>query len=215
MDNFFARAPELVAADLLGSLLLVDACGGYIVETEAYARDDEASHSFRGLSRSNAAMFGAPGTCYVYRSYGLHWCLNFVCETGSAVLIRALHPTHDLDLMAERRGLSDVRRLCRGPGNLCQALSVTMALNERPVSMPPFSLLVAPERPEIVAGPRIGITKATERNWRFAIQGSPYMSRPLLKPGFSRQFDLCLLEGLSDSRNGNECPFSADRLLTV
>lgn len=180
MDNFFARAPELVAADLLGSLLLVDGCGGYIVETEAYARDDEASHSFRGLSKTNAAMFGAPGTTYVYRSYGLHWCLNFVCDTGTAVLIRALHPTHGIDLMAARRGRPDVRMLCRGPGNLSQALGVTIALNERPLSMPPFSLHMPQERPEIVTGPRIGISKATEKNWRFAVQGSPYMSRPLL-----------------------------------
>lgn len=181
-DDFFARAPELVAPELLGARLLVDGCGGDIVETEAYALGDEASHSFRGQTKSNAAMFGNPGTAYVYRSYGLHWCLNLVCEYGSAVLIRALQPTDGLDLMAERRRKSDPRLFCRGPGNVCQALNVTIALNGLPVTNPPFLIGLATARSKFVAGPRIGITKGRDRNWRFAIPGSPYLSRPLRTP---------------------------------
>lgn len=181
-DDFFARPPEVVAPELLGARLLVDGCGGDIVETEAYALDDEASHSFRGQTKSNAAMFGPPGTVYVYRSYGLHWCLNIVCELGSAVLIRALHPIDRLDLMAMRRHRSDPSLFCRGPGNLCQALNVTVMLNGLSVTQPPFSISAAPARPEMAVGPRIGITKGRERQWRFAVKGSAYLSRPLPTP---------------------------------
>ena len=181
-DDFFARAPEVVAPELLGARLLVDGCGGDIVETEAYALGDEASHSFRGQTKSNAAMFGPPGTAYVYRSYGLHWCLNIVCELGSAVLIRALHPIDGLDVMAARRRISDPRLFCRGPGNLCQALNVTIALNGLLVTQPPFLISLAAAHPEIAAGSRIGITKGRDRKWRFVIPGSPYLSRPLRPP---------------------------------
>jgi DNA-3-methyladenine glycosylase len=178
-EEFFTRDAVVVAADLLGACLLVRGVGGVIVETEAYRQDDEASHSHRGPTRANAAMFGAPARAYVYRSYGLHFCFNIVCETGSAVLIRGLQPTHGLETMVLRRGLADPRRLCAGPGNLCKALGVTKLMDGMPIHSSPFSLALAAEKPAIVSGPRIGISKAVDLAWRFAIEGSPYLSKPL------------------------------------
>jgi DNA-3-methyladenine glycosylase len=180
MDEvFFARDAVTVAEDLLGTRLLVDGVGGIIVETEAYRSDDEASHSFRGPTRGNAAMFASPATVYVYRSYGLHWCLNFVCQPGSAVLIRALEPTDGVAEMTERRAGALPRRLCAGPGNVCQALAVTGGMNGVPLLSPPFSLEPPAEPPSIVSGPRIGISKAMDRPWRFAVAGSRFLSRPI------------------------------------
>ena len=178
-ESFFARDAVTVAVDLLGARLLVDGVGGLIVETEAYRPDDEASHSFRGETAANAAMFGAPGTAYVYRSYGLHWCLNFVCAPGSAVLLRALEPTHGLETMMERRAITVVRKLCAGPGNLCKALAVTGGMNGLPLSKAPFSLAPPPEAPVSVSGARIGISKAVDHPWRFAVRGSSYLSKPI------------------------------------
>ncbi len=163
-------------------MLLVEGVGGIVVETEAYDRQDPASHSFRGRTTRNASMFGPTGHAYVYRSYGLHWCLNAVCGTeasGSAVLIRALEPMVGIDLMRERRGVSDPRQLCRGPGRLCQALGVTGALDGRALDQPPFAIEDRSGPVEVVAGRRVGITCGTETPWRFGLAGSAFLSRPL------------------------------------
>lgn len=178
-DTFFGRTAVDVAQDLLGATLLVEGVGGSIVETEAYDRTDPASHSFAGPTPRNAAMFGPPGHAYVYRSYGIHWCLNFVCLPGSAVLLRALEPVHAVATMAQRRGVSDLRLLCSGPGRLCQALGVTGALNGLPLDAPPFALSERESAPRIATGPRIGITKGADTPWRFAIAGSPFLSRSM------------------------------------
>lgn len=168
------------APSLIGWTLLVDGVGGRIVEVEAYAADDPASHSFRGLTPRASVMFGPPGRLYVYRSYGLHWCANVVCEEpgrGAALLLRALEPTHGLDTMRQRRGIADERLLCSGPGRLTQALGLTSAHNAADLAAPPFEL-VAPDRPAIVEQtPRIGITRATERLWRYVEAGSSWPSR--------------------------------------
>ncbi len=178
-ESFFARDVVAVAVDLLGARLLVGGVGGLVVETEAYRQDDEASHSFRGPTAGNAAMFGEPGLAYVYRSYGLHWCFNIVCVRGSAVLIRALEPTHGLETMMERRGIGEARKLCAGPGNLCKALAITRQMNGLSVLADPFSLAPPSEVPVPASGVRIGISKAAERPWRFAVKGSRYLSRPI------------------------------------
>jgi DNA-3-methyladenine glycosylase len=178
---FFARSVHEVAPDLIGCTLLVDGAGGPIVEVEAYDESDPASHSYRGLTGRNRAMFGPPGHAYVYRSYGIHWCLNLVCDAeghGSAVLVRALEPAAGLDRMAANRGTSDSRRLCSGPGRVCQALGVTGEHDGLPLDEPPFALLPRPEPVQIATGPRIGITRAVEHPWRYALAGSPYLSRP-------------------------------------
>ena len=178
--DFFARSVHEVAPDLIGATLLVDGVGGRIVEVEAYDQQDPASHAYRGSTRRNAAMFGPPGHAYVYRSYGIHWCLNLVCGgegVPEAVLIRALEPTSGLALQQSRRGVEDVRALCSGPGKLCQALGITREHDGLALDVPPFRLEARAEIPEIVTGPRIGITRATELNWRYMSAGSPYLSR--------------------------------------
>ncbi|MEX6506771.1 DNA-3-methyladenine glycosylase [Jiella sp. M17.18] len=185
-QSFFARDVVTVARDLIGVVLSVDGVGGRIVETEAYDREDPASHSFAGPTPRNAAMFGPPGHAYVYRSYGIHWCLNAVCgaaETGSAVLIRAIEPQFGLERMRQRRGMEDVRRLCGGPGRLCQALAVSRDHDRLPLDAPPFAWEAAPTSAEIVAGPRIGISRAVDIPWRFGLAGSAFLSRRMVDPG--------------------------------
>jgi DNA-3-methyladenine glycosylase len=180
--DFFARSVHLLAPELVGATLLVDGVGGTIVEVEAYDHEDPAAHGYRGRTARNASMFGPPGHAYVYRSYGVHWCLNLVCEregVASAVLLRALEPTHGLERMRERRGLEDERLLCAGPGRLCQALGVTREHDGLPLDEPPFLLLAGAGGPPVLAGPRIGITRAAERPWRYVLAGSRFLSRPL------------------------------------
>ena len=180
--DFFARSVHDVAPDLIGATLLVDGVGGPIVEVEAYDHEDPAAHGYRGRTERNASMFGPPGHAYVYRSYGIHWCLNFVCEgegVASAVLIRALEPAVGIDVMRTRRGLPDERLLCAGPGRLCSALGLTREQDGLPLDEPPFRLEQREGKPEIVRGRRIGITRAAERPWRYGLAGSRYLSRPL------------------------------------
>ncbi len=179
--RFFDRDVHEVARDLVGGELLVDGVGGKIVEVEAYTPDDPASHAFRGRTPRNGAMFGPAGQAYVYRSYGIHWCLNLVCgpgELASALLLRALEPTRGLDLMRERRGVDDPRLLCSGPGRLCEALAVTREHDGLPLDQPPFELRAATAPAEIVVGTRIGLTKAADRPWRYGLAGSRFVSRP-------------------------------------
>jgi DNA-3-methyladenine glycosylase len=178
--DFSAPSPE-VARLLIGAMLLVDGVGGRIVETEAYDRADPASHTFGGPTARNAAMFGPPGHAYVYRSYGLHWCLNLVCREaghGAGVLIRALEPLAGLDTMRARRRLDDPRLLCSGPGRVGQALAITRAHDGLPLDRPPFELHPATRPVQVWRGPRIGISKAIEQPWRFGLAGSPFLSRP-------------------------------------
>ena len=179
---FFARPVLEVAEELIGATFLVDGVGGKIVEVEAYHHEDPAAHGYRGRTERNATMFGPPGYAYVYRSYGIHWCVNFVCEpegVADAVLIRALEPTHKLSLMRRRRGVEDERRLCSGPGRLCQALAITGAHDGLALDRPPFRLEPRTEKPEVVRGPRIGISRATDLPWRYGLAGSRYLSRTL------------------------------------
>jgi DNA-3-methyladenine glycosylase len=180
--RFFARSVHEVAPDLIGVTLLVDGVGGRIVEVEAYDQEDPASHAFAGRTARNAVMFGAPGHAYVYRSYGIHWCLNFVCDgpgRAEAALIRALEPTDELDVMRERRGVAADRSLCSGPGKLGQALGLTLEHSGLALDEPPFALFARTGTPpKLVTGPRIGITRATERPWRYGLEGSPFLSRP-------------------------------------
>ena len=179
--DFGADAHE-VAQQLIGVTVLVDGVGGAIVETEAYDRTDPASHAFPGPTLRNAVMFGPPGRSYVYRSYGIHWCLNFVCREeghGAGVLIRAIEPTDGLARMRERRGLEDERLLCSGPGRVGQALGIDGSFGGHRLDRPPFRLL-APEHDgiELLVGPRIGISKAMDVPWRFGLKGSRFLSRP-------------------------------------
>src|SRR5664280_2304368 len=159
--SFFDRPVLKVAPELIGATLLVDGVGGRIVEVEAYHHTDPAAHSYRGPTDRNAVMFGPPGVAYVYRSYGIHWCLNFVCEeegSASAVLIRALEPVAGIAAMRRRRGVTDERLLCSGPGKLCEALGVTHRHNGLPPDRAPFELRAREGNADIVRGPRIGIT---------------------------------------------------------
>jgi DNA-3-methyladenine glycosylase len=183
----FAGDAPAVARALIGAVLLVDGVGGRIVETEAYDREDPASHSHSGPTPRNRAMFGPPGRAYVYRSYGIHWCLNFVCREdghGAGVLVRALEPLQGIEVMCERRGLHDVRLLCAGPGRVGQALAIEHDLNGRRLDQQPFEVLAADRDCEVVVGPRIGISKAAAVPWRFGLAGSPFVSRRF--PGDAR-----------------------------
>ena len=179
--SFFNRSVLEVAPDLIGATLLVDGVGGRIVELEAYHHTEPAAHSYNGPTPRNAVMFGPAGYAYIYRSYGIHWCLNFVCEpagSASAVLIRALEPVEGLPLMRRRRGLSDPRLLCSGPGRLCEALRVTALHNGLALTKPPFELYARAGKVEIVTGPRIGLTKAVNTPWRYGEKGSRFLSKP-------------------------------------
>jgi DNA-3-methyladenine glycosylase len=180
--RFFSRSVHEVAPDLIGATLLVGGCGGTIVEVEAYHHTDPAAHSYRGPTERNAVMFGPPGYAYVYRSYGIHWCLNFVCErqgSASAVLIRAIEPTSGLAAMRRRRGVTDARQLCSGPGKLGEALAITRDRhNGLALDAPPFELRARAKPAEVVAGVRIGITKAADLPWRYGLKGSPFLSKP-------------------------------------
>ena len=177
----FMRNSSEVARRLIGMTLLVGGVGGIIVETEAYDGEDPASHTFSGPTPRNAVMFGPPGRAYIYLSYGIHWCLNFVCREaghGAGVLIRALEPTAGVSLMVKRRRQQDPRLLCAGPGRLGQALAITRELNGKRLDIPPFSLTAASTRGRVVCGPRIGISRAVDQPWRFGLAGSRYVSRP-------------------------------------
>jgi DNA-3-methyladenine glycosylase len=183
--DFFARPAPDVAVDLIGAELTVDGVGGPIVEVEAYDETDPASHSFRGRTPRNAVMFGPAGRVYVYRSYGIHWCMNLVCGDnghGAAVLIRALEPTHGLGVMQERRGVTDPRLLCSGPGRVCQALGVTAAYNGAVIGAGVIAVSPAPARAAVATGIRIGISRAVDRPWRFGLAGSRFLSRPFAPP---------------------------------
>jgi DNA-3-methyladenine glycosylase len=180
--RFFSRSVHAVAPELIGATLLFDGAGGRIVEVEAYHHTDPAAHSFRGRTARNAVMFGPAGYAYVYRSYGIHWCLNFVCEpqgSASAVLIRAIEPMQGIAAMRRRRGVNDERLLCSGPGRLCAALGITAAHNGLALDRSPFDLRSRSEEGiEIAIGPRIGITKAADIPWRYGLKHSPFVSKP-------------------------------------
>jgi DNA-3-methyladenine glycosylase len=180
--DFFARSVHEVAPELVGCMLLVDGVGGPIVEVEAYDGEDPASHGYAGRTQRNRSMFGPPGHAYVYRSYGVHWCLNLVCDVAGraeAALVRALEPTHGLETMRARRGLDDERLLCSGPGRLCQALGITGEHDGLPLDAPPFRLLPAAAEADVVRGPRVGITRAADLPWRYGLAGSRFLSRAL------------------------------------
>jgi DNA-3-methyladenine glycosylase len=179
--EFFDRPAAEVAPDLVGCILLHEGVGGRIVEVERYEQGDAASHSFRGPTPRAAVMFGPPGHAYVYRSYGMHWCMNVVCDgegTGSAVLVRALEPLYGLERMRARRGGVPDRELCAGPGRLTQALAIDDTLNGAPLLAGPLAVHARPVPVELVSGPRVGISREVERPWRFGLAGSPFVSRP-------------------------------------
>ena len=179
--SFFDRSVHEVAPNLIGATFLFGGIGGIIVEVEVYHHTDPAAHSFGGQTQRNAVMFGPPGYAYVYRSYGIHWCINFVCEgagSASAVLLRALEPTDGLATMRRRRRTADPRLLCSGPGRLTEALGITVAQNGHAFDAPPFELRARAGEADIVAGPRVGITKAVELPWRYGLKGSRFLSKP-------------------------------------
>ncbi|HEY7973461.1 MAG TPA: DNA-3-methyladenine glycosylase [Xanthobacteraceae bacterium] len=178
--SFFDRPVLEVAPDLIGATLLVNGVGGIIVEVEAYHQSEPAAHSYRGPTPRNMVMFGPPGFTYVYRSYGIHWCVNFVCEkagSASAVLIRALEPTHGLAMMRKRRGVDDERALCSGPGKLCEALGITIKESALPLDRPPYALHARTGKVDVVSGVRIGLTKAIDLPWRYGLKGSRFVSK--------------------------------------
>jgi DNA-3-methyladenine glycosylase len=181
--DFFDRSVHEVGRDLIGCQLTFAGCGGTIVETESYERDDPACHAYVGLTQRTRVLFGPPGIAYVYLSYGIHSLLNAVCEpegAAAAVLIRALEPTAGLAQMRARRGERPEEELCSGPGRLTEALGIGLGENEADLTRDPFCLLAPAEgeRPEVVAGPRIGITKAVDLPWRYCAAGSRFVSRP-------------------------------------
>lgn len=179
--EFFARSVHEVAPELIGAMLLFDGMGGRIVEVEAYHHTDPAAHSFGGRTDRNVVMFGPPGYAYVYRSYGIHWCVNFVCEpegSASAILIRAIEPLIGLARMRRRRAVRESRLLCSGPGRLCQALGITRRHNGIPLDRPPFELRAPVDKVDILVGTRIGISKAADLPWRYGLAGSPFLSKP-------------------------------------
>jgi DNA-3-methyladenine glycosylase len=178
--SFFDRHVLEVAPDLIGATLLVNGVGGIIVEVEAYHQSEPAAHSFNGPTPRTLVMFGPPGFSYVYRSYGIHWCVNLVCEkegSASAVLIRALEPTHGLAVMRKRRGVDDERALCSGPGKLCEALGITINQSALPLDQPPFALHARVGKADVVSGVRIGLTKAVDLPWRYGLKGSRFVSK--------------------------------------
>src|SRR5262245_18097760 len=178
---FFARSVHEVAPELISATLLFNGVGGEIIEVAAYHHTDPAAHSYGGQTPRNAVMFGPPGFAYVYRSYGIHWCLNFVCEpegSASAVVIRALRPTTGFATMRRRRRIADERLLCSGPGRLCEALKVTGAHNGLPLDAPPFELHPRSAAPGNAVGVRIGITKAVQHPWRYGLACSRFVSKP-------------------------------------
>lgn len=184
--EFFARSVHEVAPELVGCTLFVDGVGGRIVEVEAYDAEDPASHGYRGRTARNGAMFGPPGHAYVYRSYGIHWCLNLVCAregVAEAALVRALEPTEGLERMRERRRVQDDRLLCSGPGRLCEALGVAGGHDGLALDAPPFALLAADEPVDVARGRRVGITRAAELPWRYGLAGSRFLSRRLAPAG--------------------------------
>jgi DNA-3-methyladenine glycosylase len=188
-QNFFARSVHEVAPDLIGATLLFKGAGGLIVEVEAYHHTDPAAHSFGGRTERNAVMFGPPGFAYVYRSYGIHWCLNFVCEregSASAVLIRAIEPVEGIAAMKRRRGLQDLRALCSGPGKICVALGISRAQNALALDAPPFQLFARAAPVKIAKGVRIGITKAASKPWRYGLAESKFLSNPFNAANASR-----------------------------
>jgi DNA-3-methyladenine glycosylase len=177
---FFDRSVHRVAPELIGATFLVNGVGGIIVEVEAYHHSEPAAHSFRGPTPRNLVMFGPAGFSYVYRSYGIHWCVNFVCEregSASAVLIRALQPTHGIAAMRRRRGLHDELSLCSGPGKLCEALGITIKQSALPLDAPPYALHARVGKADVVSGVRIGLTKAVDLPWRYGLKGSRFVSK--------------------------------------
>jgi DNA-3-methyladenine glycosylase len=179
--DFFDRSVHAVARDLVGCTLLYEGCGGVIVETESYEADDPACHAYVGLTERTRVLFGPPGYAYVYLSYGIHSLLNAVAEPegeAAAVLIRALEPTHGIEQMRARRDNKADADLCNGPGKLTEALGIDLSDNEADLTRDPFRLTAPEDPPQVVTGPRIGITKAVERPWRFSAAGNPYVSRP-------------------------------------
>jgi DNA-3-methyladenine glycosylase len=182
----FSLPSDIVAHRLIGAIVSVDGVGGKIVETEAYDPEDPASHTFSGPTPRNAVMFGPPAHVYVYRSYGIHWCLNFVCREeghGAGVLIRAIEPLTGLDAMRHRRGLEPLKLLCSGPGRVTQALAITHRHNGMSLLEAPFEIEAPQEHVQVVIGPRIGITKAIDVPWRFGLAGSKFLSKPFPKAG--------------------------------
>ena len=179
--SFFARSVHDVAPDLIGATLLVGGVGGMIVEVEAYHYTEPAAHSFNGPTPRNRVMFGPPGFAYVYRSYGIHWCVNFVCEdegSASAILLRAVEPTRGVGVMRARRGMEEIHALCSGPGKLCEALGISIAHNALPLDVAPFALHGRTRTVDVATGTRIGITKAVDLPWRYGLAGSRFLSRP-------------------------------------